>query len=61
MLQFDELPEDSEEVYQILKAEKAQLHLWNTIAIEYYRRGNRQAFLRILEKARTEANTHYAK
>jgi len=35
------------------------LHLWNTIAIEYYRRNNTQAFLRILEKARTEANTQY--
>lgn len=36
---FDQLPEDSEDVIQLLTKEKAQLHFWVTLAIEYYRCG----------------------
>ena len=60
-LSFDELPDDADEVIHILKAEKAQLHLWVTIAIEYYRRDKKEAFVRILEKSRDEANIQYGK
>ena len=41
---FDELPDDVEEVMHILKAENAQMHLWVTIAIEYFRRDKKENF-----------------
>ena len=44
---FDELPDDVEEVMHILKAENAQMHLWVTIAIEYYRRDKKENFTRV--------------
>ena len=44
---FDELPDDVEEVMHILKAENAQMHLWVTIAIEYYRRDKRENFTKV--------------
>ena len=44
---FDELPDDVEEVMHILKAEKAQMHLWVTIAIEYFRRDKKQNFTKV--------------
>ena len=34
---FNELPEESEDVIGILGKERAQLHFWVTLAIEYYR------------------------
>ena len=45
---FEELPDDVEEVMHILKAENAQMHLWVTIAIEYYRRDKKENFTRVL-------------
>ena len=44
---FEELPDDVEEVMHILKAENAQMHLWVTIAIEYYRRDKKENFTRV--------------
>merc|ERR1719210_96984 len=58
---FDELPDDVEEVMHILKAESAQMHLWVTIAIEYFRRDKKENFTKLLEVARTEANVNYEK
>ena len=45
---FDELPDDVEEVMHILKAENAQMHLWVTIAIEYYRRDKKENFTKVM-------------
>ena len=45
---FDELPDDVEEVMHILKAENAQMHLWVTIAIEYYRRDKKENFTKVI-------------
>ena len=44
---FDELPDDVEEVMHILKAENAQMHLWVTIAIEYFRRDKKENFTKV--------------
>lgn len=58
-ISFDELPEDVDEVIHILKTEKAALNLWVTLAIEYYRRDMRDAFVKLLEVARSDANLNY--
>ena len=47
---FDELPDDVEEVMTILKAENAQMHLWVTIAIEYFRRDKKENFTKVSQK-----------
>jgi len=52
---FDELPDDVDEVIHILRTEKASLNYWNTLAIEYYRRGRRDAFVKLLEVGRNDA------
>ena len=44
---FDELPDDVDEVMHILRAEEAQMHLWVTIAIEYYRRDKPENFVKV--------------
>ena len=56
---FDDLPEEVDEVTNILKAENAALNLWVTLAIEYYRRNKRDAFVRLMEVARVDANLDY--
>jgi RNA polymerase-associated protein CTR9 len=56
---FDDLPEEVDEVTNILKAENAALNLWVTLAIEYYRRNKRDAFVRLLEVAKVDANLNY--
>ena len=40
-------------------SEKGTLNLWVTLAIEYYRRGKRDEFVRILDVARVDANLGY--
>ena len=45
---FSDLPE-GEEVLGILSGEKAALHLWVSLAVEYYRQGNAADFVTILE------------
>ena len=44
---FNELPDDPEEIITILKAEYAQMHLWVTFAVEYYRRDKKENFTRV--------------
>nr|XP_042900855.1 RNA polymerase-associated protein CTR9 homolog isoform X3 [Parasteatoda tepidariorum] len=57
-LKLDQLPE-GEEVLSILRQEQATLNLWNQIALEYYRQGKVQDFVKILDVSRTEANIDY--
>lgn len=57
-LQFDQLPE-GDEVLSILRQENAQLHLWITLALQYYKQGKSEDFVKILEDARTGANRSY--
>lgn len=57
-LDFDQLPE-GEEVLGILRQEQAQLHLWVNLALEYYRQGKVEDFVRLLEAGRTEARLDY--
>merc|ERR1711913_209076 len=60
-IHYDELSDDIEDVLQALREEKAKLHYWVTIAQECYRRRYFKAFERLLDIARTEANTNYDK
>uniref|UniRef100_A0A2R5LJB8 Putative rna polymerase-associated protein ctr9 n=1 Tax=Ornithodoros turicata TaxID=34597 RepID=A0A2R5LJB8_9ACAR len=57
-LDFDQLP-DGEEVLGILRQEQAQLHIWVNLALEYYRQGKVEDFVRILEVSRTDARVDY--
>ncbi|KAM7285986.1 RNA polymerase-associated protein CTR9 homolog [Ixodes scapularis] len=57
-LDFDQLP-DGDEVLGILRQEQAQLHLWVSLALEYYRQGKVEDFVRLLEAGRTEARLDY--
>ncbi|KAL7074104.1 hypothetical protein ACQ4LE_006593 [Meloidogyne hapla] len=57
-IDFNELPE-SDEVLQILKNEKAALHFWLDIALEYYKQGMVQDFVKILELSGGEAGLEY--
>ncbi|KAH7966563.1 hypothetical protein HPB49_017742 [Dermacentor silvarum] len=57
-LDVDQLPE-GEEVLGILRQEQAQLHLWVNLALEYYRQGKVDDFVRLLEAGRTEARLDY--
>ncbi|CAM1324980.1 CTR9 (predicted), partial [Pycnogonum litorale] len=57
-LDFDQLPE-GEEVLSILKQEQAQLRIWVTLALEYYRQGKVDDFVKILETSRTDASLDY--
>ena len=45
---FSELPE-GEEVLGILTGERAPLHLWVSLGVEYYRQGQASDFVNILE------------
>jgi len=55
---FSELPE-GEEVLTILGQESAPLHLWVTLAVEYYRQGKIPDFVAILEQALIKADVTY--
>ena len=57
---FDELPQ-ADEVLAILQVEEAALHIWVTLACEYYRQGREEEFVKILECSRTHANIDYNK
>ncbi|PSN41501.1 RNA polymerase-associated protein CTR9 [Blattella germanica] len=57
-LDYDQLP-DGLEVLSILRHEHAQLHLWVTLALEYYKQGKIEDFIRLLEASRGEANNDY--
>ncbi|XP_070564627.1 RNA polymerase-associated protein CTR9 homolog [Ptychodera flava] len=57
-LDLDQIPE-GDEVLNILKQENAPLHIWITLALEYYKQGNPEDFVKILEASRTDANLDY--
>ncbi|KAF6205513.1 hypothetical protein GE061_019686 [Apolygus lucorum] len=57
-LDFDQLP-DGEEVLGILRQESAQLHIWVALALEYYKQGKIETFLKMLEDSRNDANIDY--
>ncbi|XP_021927029.1 RNA polymerase-associated protein CTR9 homolog isoform X3 [Zootermopsis nevadensis] len=57
-LDFDQLPEGVE-VLSILRHENAQLHIWVSLALEYYKQGKIEDFIRILEASRLDANVDY--
>lgn len=50
---------DGEEVLQILKSERAALHYWIEVAVEYYRRGSSDDFCKILELSGGDASLDY--
>ncbi|VIO92177.1 TPR Domain containing protein [Brugia malayi] len=58
-LDFDNLPDDGEEVLAILRGEHATLNFWVDLALAYYRRGNEADFVRILEMSGSEASLEY--
>ena len=55
---FSELPE-GEEVLGILSGEKAPLHLWVSLGVEYYRQGKVRDFVTILETCLRTADINY--
>ncbi|XP_076339000.1 RNA polymerase-associated protein Ctr9 [Tachypleus tridentatus] len=57
-LDLDQLPE-GDEVLGILRQEQAQLHLWVTLALEYYRQGKVEDFIKLLDISRSDANLDY--
>ncbi|EDV28497.1 uncharacterized protein TRIADDRAFT_19990 [Trichoplax adhaerens] len=57
-LDFDQLP-DGGECLAILKEERPQLRIWNVLAQQYYKLGEQDAFLSMLETATTEATMSY--
>ncbi|MCP9258140.1 RNA polymerase-associated protein CTR9-like protein [Dirofilaria immitis] len=58
-IDFDNLPDDGDEVLAILRGERATLNFWVDLALAYYRRGNEADFVRILEMSGSEASLEY--
>ncbi|XP_053545483.1 RNA polymerase-associated protein CTR9 homolog [Bombina bombina] len=57
-LYFDQLPE-ADEVISIFKQEHTQLHIWIVLALEYYKQGKIENFVKLLEAARVHGNLDY--
>ncbi|KAL4083759.1 hypothetical protein QTP88_029075 [Uroleucon formosanum] len=57
-IQLDKLPEYNE-VLGILMSEHSNLHIWVNLALEYYKKGNSAAFVRLLESSRSNASLEY--
>ncbi|TRY67808.1 hypothetical protein TCAL_07229 [Tigriopus californicus] len=57
-ISFDDLPQ-ADEVVNILSAEKAPLHTWVKLAVEYYRQRREDEFVQILETSHRDANLDY--
>ncbi|XP_044259150.1 RNA polymerase-associated protein CTR9 homolog [Tribolium madens] len=57
-LDSDQLP-DGDEVLGILRQENTQLFIWVNLALEYYKQGKIDDFIKILEASRTDANVDY--
>lgn len=53
-VELDELPKEVDDVLEILMAEKAPLHIWLQVAREYYRSGQVEAFLHLLQEGASE-------
>ncbi|CAF0874480.1 unnamed protein product [Didymodactylos carnosus] len=51
---LDQLPVLGQEVLSILQQENCPLHIWVTLALEYYRQGKETDFVQILEAAKNE-------
>uniref|UniRef100_A0AAX7TEA1 RNA polymerase-associated protein CTR9 homolog n=1 Tax=Astatotilapia calliptera TaxID=8154 RepID=A0AAX7TEA1_ASTCA len=50
---------DTDEVISILKQEHTQLHIWIALALEYYKQGKTEDFVKLLEAARIDGNLDY--
>ena len=48
----DELPDDVQDLLDLLRAEVAPLDIWHRFAVEYYRQGQKDAFREILKEAK---------
>ncbi|XP_030761980.1 RNA polymerase-associated protein CTR9 homolog [Sitophilus oryzae] len=57
-LYSDQLP-DGEEVLGILRQENTQLSIWVNLALEYYKQGKIEDFIKILQVSRVDANVEY--
>ena len=57
-LDLEQLPE-GDEVLGILQQEKAPYSIWVTLALEYYKNGKIDDFVRLLEASRTDAGIDY--
>eukprot|EP00117_Sycon_ciliatum_P023928 scpid24561/ scgid20224/ RNA polymerase-associated protein CTR9 homolog; SH2 domain-binding protein 1; Tetratricopeptide repeat-containing, SH2-binding phosphoprotein of 150 kDa len=57
-LDLEQLP-DGEEVLSILQHERAQLHIWLTLGLQYYRQGQVDDFVKIFEASRVGAALDY--
>ncbi|KAJ8969598.1 hypothetical protein NQ314_001677 [Rhamnusium bicolor] len=57
-LYSDQLP-DGDEVLGILRQEKTHLSIWVNLALEYYKQGKIQDFIKVLETSRNDANINY--
>ncbi|KAK3600789.1 hypothetical protein CHS0354_009223 [Potamilus streckersoni] len=57
-LDLDQLPE-GDEVLSILRQEVAPLHIWVTLALEYYKQGYVDDFVKILDASQTDAGVDY--
>ena len=57
-IEFDQLP-SADDMQQVLTAESAQLGIWVTLAVEYYRQGKESEFVSVLDRSRAEANLDY--
>jgi hypothetical protein len=54
----DELPDDAAAIVGVLRNERAPLSLWLAFGVEYYRRGNVDAFLALLRAAIEQGATY---
>ncbi|CAG9839944.1 unnamed protein product [Diabrotica balteata] len=57
-LYSDQLP-DGDEVLGILRQEKTQLSVWVNLALEYYKQGKIDDFIKILECSKNDGNIEY--
>ena len=57
-LDLEQLPE-GDEVLGILQQEKAPYSIWVTLALEYYKNGKVDDFVRLLEASGTDAGIDY--
>ncbi|KAL7034537.1 hypothetical protein ACKWTF_008002 [Chironomus riparius] len=57
-LDIENLPE-GDEILNILSHERSALNIWVNVAIEYYKQGKKDVFLKLLDSARQEAFQDY--
>jgi RNA polymerase-associated protein CTR9 len=50
---------DGDEILNILKHERSALNIWVNVAIEYYKQGKKDVFLKLLDSARNDAFHEY--